>query len=107
MSLLAILDFTLVMKFFWLSCMGLCCPEYCNCVVSALNRKSMVLHKIVVSLSELVVFLDDSFVTTVFCQGFFFKRMNGCLSSWFMGLIRTLFNSVKEMPLVHEPHGPP
>jgi hypothetical protein len=61
MSLLAILDFTLVMKCFWLSCMGLCCPEYCNCVVSSLNGKSMVLHIIVVSSSELVVFLGDRF----------------------------------------------
>jgi hypothetical protein len=67
MSLLAILDFTLVMKCFWLSCMGLCCPECCNCVVSALNGKSMVLRIIVVSSSELVVFLGDSFVTTAFC----------------------------------------
>ena len=77
MSLLSILDFTMVMKCFWLSCMGLCCPECCNYVVLDLNGKSMVLRKIVVSLSELVVFLGDSFVTTTFFQGFFLKRLTG------------------------------
>jgi hypothetical protein len=73
MSLLAILDFTLVMKCFWLSCMGLCCPECCNCVVSALNGKSMVLHIIVVSSSELVVFLGDSFCYHCILLKVFFK----------------------------------
>jgi hypothetical protein len=61
MSLLSILDFTMVMKCFWLSCMGLCCPKCCNYVVSYLNGKSMVLHIIVVSSLKLVVFLGDSF----------------------------------------------
>jgi hypothetical protein len=41
LSLLAIIDFTMVMKCFWLSCMGLCCPECCNCGFSSLNGKSM------------------------------------------------------------------
>jgi hypothetical protein len=53
--------------------MVLCCHECFNCVVSSLNGKSMVLHKIVVSLSELVVFLGDIFFTTVFAKGFSLK----------------------------------
>jgi hypothetical protein len=73
MSLLAILDFTLVMKCFWLICMGLCCPECCNCVVSALNGKSMVLCIIVVSSSELVVFLGDILLPLHFVKGFSLK----------------------------------
>jgi hypothetical protein len=40
MSLLSILDFNLVMNYFWLSCMGLCCPDCPNYVVSALNGKN-------------------------------------------------------------------
>jgi hypothetical protein len=64
MSLLAILDFTLVMKCFWLSCLGLCCPECCNCVVSALNGK---INGYVYDCCEFMVSRGDSFVTTMFC----------------------------------------
>jgi hypothetical protein len=66
MSLLAILELTLVMKCFWLRCLGLCCLECCNYVISSLNGKSIVLCITVVISSELGAFLGDSFVTTVF-----------------------------------------
>jgi hypothetical protein len=92
MSLLAILDFTLVMKYFgsvvWV-CVVLSAATVWNFGFewkmdgSAYNCLGS---------SELVVFLGDSFVTTVFVKGFCFKIMARWLSSQFLGLTRALFS---------------
>jgi hypothetical protein len=72
MSLLSILDFTLVMKYFFLSCVGFCLSQVLQMFgILVLNGKWMVLLIIVLSSSELVVFLGDIFLLPLcFVKGF-------------------------------------